>query len=142
MLQTSPRNGIEALSKAEGAGMNTNLSFMTLIQRLGKPETIKNADAELTRHVNMGYRIVSEIVLAGDDVYTRVIRLEREQAEEKVVFEDSPIGKMVREHGAERASQILQQETIDRMRGAYEARIAFYKNKSIPLPAFPVLNED
>lgn len=122
--------------------MNTSFKFTTLIQRLGKPETILRADDELARHVNLGYRIVSEIVLPGDDVCTRVIRLEREQPI-PAAEPESVIGKLVREHGYEHANQILQQETIDKARGAFEARRAFYRNiKPSPLPVFPILEKD
>jgi len=121
----------------------SNLKFMTLIQRLSvqKPESIIRADEDLAVKVNLGYRVVSEIVLAGDDVYTRVIRLEREMVPLSPEPETT-IGKLVREHGSERASQILQQETIDRAREAFECRRAYYRNNTITAPVFPVLRED
>lgn len=117
--------------------MNTNMRFLTLIQRLGKPETVINADEELARKVNLGYRIVSEIVLPGDDVCTRVIRLESEHVIPSPEPE-SAIGKLVREHGSERANQILQQESIDRAWKAGQARLALYRNNPLPLPVFPI----
>lgn len=125
-------------------GMTANLKFTTLIQRLSalKPETILKADEDLAKHINLGFRVVSEIVLAGDDVFTRVIRLEGEQS----IVEPEPesaVGKMVREHGSERANQIYQQEAVDRARGAFEARRAFYRNaKSLPVPVFPIFSEE
>jgi len=114
-----------------------NARFRTLIQRLAlqKPESILKADDELEKQVNLGYRVVSEIVLPGDDILTRVIRLERE------VLPDTPetvIGQLVQEHGSEGADRVLQQKVIDRARESYEARRAHYRNISIPVPAFPI----
>ena len=118
--------------------VNLNSFTLTQLFRLQMPETLKKADAEVTEHRKKGYEVVSETVLAHGDEFVRFVRLEREQPM-AAPMPETIVGKLVREHGAERANQILQQESIDRAREAYEARRAHYRNNSIPLPVFPIL---
>jgi len=122
--------------------MNTKQNGFTLTQLLQPkmPETITKADDELRANQAQGYKVVSETVLPYGDIFIRFIRLETKQPSASPDAE-SVIGKLVREHGAERANQILQQESTDRAWKAGKAREAYYQNiKPIALPI--LLSED
>jgi hypothetical protein len=122
--------------------MTVNLSSFTLTQLLQPkmPETITKADDDLRKNQDRGYQVVSETILPFGDIFIRFIRLETKQSSASPEAETA-IGKLVREHGAERANQILQQESTDRAWKAGKAREAYYhKIKPIALPV--LLSED
>lgn len=108
--------------------------YRTLIQKLQTAAMTTSADEELWSLEGEGYQVVAEHLLMHGGTVTRVLRMKRE------VLPDTPetvAGKLVREHGADGADRIMQQESIDRAFQAGTTRLARYRNHSIPLPPFP-----